>query len=74
MQGNSASIYGSFLWPASTGPRYVQGFATTTAFVLLLAITAQVNKFLIRRYPGKRLEESYESGAVSREEKDIESV
>ncbi|KAL1755540.1 major facilitator superfamily domain-containing protein [Schizophyllum commune] len=72
--GNSASIYGSFLWPASTGPRYVQGFATTTAFVLLLAITAQVNKFLIRRYPGKRLEESYESGAVSREEKDIESV
>ncbi|KAF8905904.1 major facilitator superfamily domain-containing protein [Mucidula mucida] len=28
--GNSASIYGSFLWPSSTGPRYVQGFATTT--------------------------------------------
>ncbi|KAI5891591.1 MFS general substrate transporter [Schizophyllum commune H4-8] len=72
--GNSASIYGSFLWPASTGPRYVQGFATTTAFVLLLAIMAQVNKFLIRRYPGKRLEESFESGGVSREEKDIESV
>ena len=52
----------------------MQGFATTTAFVLLLAIMAQVNKFLIRRYPGKRLEESFESGAVSREEKDIESV
>ena len=27
--GNSASIYGSFLWPTNTAPRYVQGFATT---------------------------------------------
>ena len=27
--GNSASIYGSFLWPSKTAPRYVQGFATT---------------------------------------------
>ncbi|KAJ7641466.1 major facilitator superfamily domain-containing protein [Roridomyces roridus] len=28
--GNSASIYGSFLWPKNTGPRYLQGFGVTT--------------------------------------------
>lgn len=54
--GNSASIYGSFLWPSTTGPRYVQGFATTTAFVLGLAVLAQVNKWLVTKYPGKRLD------------------
>lgn len=25
--GNSASIYGVFIWPKSDGPRYVPGFA-----------------------------------------------
>ncbi|KAJ8072786.1 hypothetical protein PM082_016345 [Marasmius tenuissimus] len=54
--GNSASIYGSFLWPDSTGPRYVQGFAATTAFVLLLAVMAQAFKILMRRYPSQSLD------------------
>ncbi|KAK7446295.1 hypothetical protein VKT23_014501 [Stygiomarasmius scandens] len=49
--GNSASIYGSFLWPTRTGPRFVQGFACTTAFVFVLAILAQVLKLLLRLYP-----------------------
>ncbi|KAK0187187.1 major facilitator superfamily domain-containing protein [Armillaria mellea] len=53
--GNSASIYGSFLWPSNTGPRYVQGFATTTAFVLALAVSAQILKVLLKRYPSKGL-------------------
>lgn len=33
--GNSASIYGSFLWPDKDAPRYVPGFATTM-WVLIL--------------------------------------
>ncbi|KAJ7471892.1 major facilitator superfamily domain-containing protein [Mycena latifolia] len=49
--GNSASIYGSFLWPSTTGPRFVQGFAVTTVFVFLLALLAQVNKVLLKKYP-----------------------
>ncbi|KAG5652487.1 hypothetical protein H0H81_004843 [Sphagnurus paluster] len=53
--GNSASIYGSFLWPSKTGPRYVQGFSVTIVFVFLLAALAQVNKYLIRKYPGAAL-------------------
>lgn len=27
--GNSASIYGSFLWPANTAPKYTMGFSVT---------------------------------------------
>ncbi|KAK0218770.1 major facilitator superfamily domain-containing protein [Armillaria fumosa] len=53
--GNSASIYGSFLWPSNTGPRYVQGFATTIAFVLALAVSAQIFKVLLKRYPSQSL-------------------
>ena len=33
--GNSASIYGSFLWPSQDAPGYAPGFATTT-YVLIL--------------------------------------
>ncbi|OZJ04492.1 hypothetical protein BZG36_02667 [Bifiguratus adelaidae] len=53
--GNSASIYGSFLWPSYTGPRYVQGFAVTTIFVFLLAVLAQALKVLLRKYPYGKL-------------------
>ncbi|KAH8110031.1 MFS general substrate transporter [Phellopilus nigrolimitatus] len=53
--GNSASIYGSFLWPSSTGPRYVQGFTVTTVFLVLLAILAQVNRYLVAKYPSQGL-------------------
>ncbi len=27
--GNSASIYGAFLWPANTAPKYTMGFSVT---------------------------------------------
>ncbi|KAI0317731.1 major facilitator superfamily domain-containing protein [Amylostereum chailletii] len=54
--GNSASIYGTFLWLSRTGPRYVQGFATTCAFVMALAVLAQVNRWLNIGYPPAALE------------------
>ncbi|KAJ7487834.1 major facilitator superfamily domain-containing protein [Mycena latifolia] len=56
--GNSASIYGSFLWPSNTGPRYVQGFAVTTVFVFLLAGLAQVNKLLLKKFPSVGLNDN----------------
>ena len=89
--GNSASIYGSFLWPSTTGPRYIQGFATTTyvyisdpynyaltpaphsAFVFALAVLAQINKFLVHRYPGESLAASEAADARNTSEK-VEEV
>ncbi|PPQ68912.1 hypothetical protein CVT26_001849 [Gymnopilus dilepis] len=57
--GNSASIYGSFMWPAEDAPRYISGFAITTVFVFLLAVLAQVNKYANIRWPGKKLDDSF---------------
>lgn len=56
--GNTASIYGAFLWPSTTAPRYAQGFGVTAAFVGLLAIAAQVFRFLQKKYPYPGLEQS----------------
>ncbi|KAJ7695351.1 major facilitator superfamily domain-containing protein [Mycena rosella] len=67
--GNSASIYGSFLWPSTTGPRYVQGFAVTTAFVFMLAVMAQVNKVLLKKYPAVGLNEHKPAHQEEQQEK-----
>ncbi|KAF9018374.1 MFS general substrate transporter [Hymenopellis radicata] len=71
--GNSASIYGSFLWPSTDAPRYVQGFATTTAFVLALCIMAQVFKFLMKKYPAEGLN-AEEEPRQDEKQSDIASV
>ncbi|KAI9329897.1 major facilitator superfamily domain-containing protein [Zopfochytrium polystomum] len=49
--GNSASIYGSFLWPDSTKPRYVQGFSTTIAFLATASVTSLVLRYFVNKYP-----------------------
>ncbi|KAL4912060.1 major facilitator superfamily domain-containing protein [Aspergillus aurantiobrunneus] len=42
MVGNTASIYGSYMWPSSSGPRYVPGGSATAAVALLVAVLAYV--------------------------------
>ncbi|WRT70740.1 uncharacterized protein IL334_007738 [Kwoniella shivajii] len=49
--GNSASIYGVFLWPKTDAPRYIPGFSATTIFMALIAVAAQVMAFLVKKYP-----------------------
>jgi predicted MFS family arabinose efflux permease len=49
--GNSASIYGSFLWPAKTGPKYTMGFAVTLGMLAACSIGAQCMRFLNNKYP-----------------------
>lgn len=44
MLGNTASIYGSYMWPDSSGPQYIPGGSATAAIALLVAIIA----FIIR--------------------------
>jgi hypothetical protein len=43
--GNLASVYGSFFWPATDGPRYVKGFAITSAFMGFAALVNLFNKW-----------------------------
>ncbi|WWD20730.1 hypothetical protein CI109_105206 [Kwoniella shandongensis] len=49
--GNSASIYGVFLWPTKDAPRYIPGFAATTVWLALIAVLAQVMAYLVKKYP-----------------------
>ncbi|EJD00008.1 MFS general substrate transporter [Fomitiporia mediterranea MF3/22] len=49
--GNSASIYGSFLWPSKDAPRYVPGFSSTTVFLVLLAVSAQIFRYFTIKHP-----------------------
>ncbi|WVO17304.1 hypothetical protein L204_104996 [Cryptococcus depauperatus] len=51
--GNSASIYGVFLWPKTDAPRYIPGFSVTTVWIALIGVLAQVMFFLIKKYPIK---------------------
>ena len=57
MIGNTASIYGSYMWPSSSGLRYIPGGSATAAIAFLVALVAIV----IRRvhiHMNKRLDES----------------
>jgi hypothetical protein len=49
--GNSASIYGVFLWPSTDAPRYIPGFSATTVWMFLICVIAQVANFLFTKYP-----------------------
>ncbi|KAL3456997.1 major facilitator superfamily domain-containing protein [Aspergillus heterothallicus] len=42
MIGNTASIYGSYMWPSSSGPRYIPGGSATAAVALGVAVMAFV--------------------------------
>ncbi|KAL5513452.1 hypothetical protein ACEPAH_3851 [Sanghuangporus vaninii] len=63
--GNSASIYGSFLWPSKDAPRYVPGFSTTIAFLGLLAISAQVFRYYTIKYPYVALDDRTERDTIA---------
>ncbi|KAI1187785.1 allantoate permease [Nemania serpens] len=54
--GNSANIYGSYMYPASDGPRYLPGGIATAIVALLVAILALVTRFVLQR-ENKRLAE-----------------
>ncbi|WWC98506.1 hypothetical protein V866_005397 [Kwoniella sp. B9012] len=54
--GNSASIYGVFLWPKTDAPRYIPGFSATTVFMALIAVGAIIMQFLIKKYPADQLD------------------
>lgn len=54
--GNSANIYGSYMYPSSDGPRYLPGGAATAGIALLVAFLALVARIVLQR-ENKRLAE-----------------
>lgn len=51
--GNLASVYGSRLWPSSTGPRYVMGFTVVSVFLGLGAVLAATIPVIVRYLPAE---------------------
>ncbi|EIT80984.1 permease of the major facilitator superfamily [Aspergillus oryzae 3.042] len=60
MIGNTASIYGSYMWPSSSGPRYIAGGGATAAIAFLVAILALVIR-MVHSQMNKRLDLAQES-------------
>lgn len=56
MIGNTASIYGSYMWPSSSGPRYIPGGSATAVIALLVALMALVIR-VVHSKMNKRLED-----------------
>ena len=48
---NLASVYGSYIWPASTAPEYVPGFTVSTSLMAGTFATAAASIWLLRRFP-----------------------
>ncbi|WYZ45308.1 hypothetical protein EsH8_VIII_000624 [Colletotrichum jinshuiense] len=55
MIGNTATIYGSYLYPSSTGPQYVPGGSANAVICLLVAVLAIVLRYL-HKWENKKLE------------------
>ncbi|KAI1840158.1 hypothetical protein JX265_009371 [Neoarthrinium moseri] len=49
MIGNCANIYGSYMYPASDGPRYLAGGCATAAVALIVAIMALIVRLVLQR-------------------------
>ena len=45
--GNLASVYGSYIWPKTSGPKFIQGFSCTTAFVLIGGAATLANYWMV---------------------------
>ncbi|KAJ4387591.1 hypothetical protein N0V93_008186 [Gnomoniopsis smithogilvyi] len=55
MIGNTASIYGSYMYPASASPRYIPGGTANTVICLLVAVMALLLRF-VHIHENKKLE------------------
>ncbi|KAI1097953.1 putative MFS transporter [Jackrogersella minutella] len=49
MIGNTANIYGTYMYPSSDGPRYLAGGAATAGAALLVAVLSFVVRFVLTR-------------------------
>jgi len=51
MFANLASIYGSFIWPKDTAPRYVIGWGVTAGLCFMCGVLALTMGWLNKKYP-----------------------
>lgn len=64
MVANTASAYGSYMYPSSAGPRYIPGGSANAAISVGVAILALVLRWL-HQWENKKLEKAEEEAAQS---------
>ncbi|KAF9891595.1 hypothetical protein FE257_003606 [Aspergillus nanangensis] len=60
MIGNTASIYGSYMWPSSSGPRYIPGGSATASVALVVGLMALIIRMVHARMNQKLEAEEHE--------------
>ncbi|KAK2011024.1 major facilitator superfamily transporter [Colletotrichum eremochloae] len=63
MIGNTATIYGSYMYPSSTGPQYIPGGSANAAICVLVGVLALVLRYL-HKWENKKLERAEQDAAV----------
>jgi hypothetical protein len=61
MIGNTASIYGSYMYPSSDGPQYTPGGSANAAICVLVALLALLLRY-VHKWENKKLDRA-ENGA-----------
>ncbi|KAF4412916.1 putative transporter [Colletotrichum fructicola] len=66
MIGNTATIYGSYMYPSSTGPQYVPGGSTNAVLCLMVGLLALVLRYL-HKWENTKLEKAELEAAAAAE-------
>ncbi|KAI1456446.1 putative MFS transporter [Annulohypoxylon moriforme] len=75
MIGNTANIYGTYMYPSVDGPRYLAGGAATAGVALLVVVLTLVARFELQRQNRKLdLREEFESGGTTAQPRDPEEA
>lgn len=64
MIGNTATIYGSYMYPSSSGPQYIPGGSTNAVVCLVVASLALVLRFVHKR-ENRKLEQVEQAALVA---------
>ncbi|KAJ6443389.1 MFS general substrate transporter [Purpureocillium lavendulum] len=66
---NLSSVYGSYIWPSNSAPRYIAGFSVSTSLMFGCVVTAAALMFLTKKYPYDNTKDGrYEGQSVRDEE------
>lgn len=68
MVGNTASIYGSYMYPSSASPRYIAGGTANAIICLLVAVMAAILRW-VHIHENKKLEAAEQEPARAGGEK-----
>ncbi|KAI1399129.1 putative MFS transporter [Hypoxylon fuscum] len=75
MIGNTSNIYGSYMYPATDGPRYLAGGSATAADALLVAVLTIIARLVLQRENRKlAAREAFESDGRTPQSVDQEEV